>query len=130
MKEPIKAQHSKFKGGKTMNYQNAKLPDGAEFASLTPLMTDENVLKPILKKHMAPKGKCGYLIVTKGKLKFVWEDTGEELDADPEHPIVIWPERYHHVKITGPVAFKVEFYKVPATLTPDPNAIRPGEQFL
>lgn len=113
-----------------MNYQNAKLPDGAEFASLTPLMTDENVLKPILKKHMAPKGKCGYLIVTKGKLKFVWEDTGEELDADPEHPIVIWPERYHHVEITGPVAFKVEFYKVPATLTPDPNAVRPGEQFL
>lgn len=113
-----------------MNYQNAKLPDGAEFASLTPLMTDENVLKPILKKHMAPKGKCGHLIVTKGKLKFVWEDTGEELDADPEHPIVIWPERFHHVEITGPVAFKVEFYKVPANFTPDPNAVRPGEQFL
>ena len=113
-----------------MNYQNAKLPDGAEYAASSPLMTEQTVLKPILGKHMAPKGKCGYLIVEKGALQFVWEDTGEVLDAAPGHPVVIQPERYHHVRLTGPVEFKIEFYKIPSVSATDAEAARPGEQFL
>ena len=113
-----------------MNYQKAKLPQGAEYVGSSPLMTERDVLKPILKAHMAPRGKCGYLIVEKGGLQFVWEDTEEVFDAAPGHPIVITPERYHHVKITGPVVFKIEFYKVPDTGVSESGAERPGEQFL
>jgi len=54
------------------------------------------------------------------------------LDADPDHPIVIFPERYHHVVVNSPVSLLVEFYKV------DKNSIdssekqgdRPGTKFV
>lgn len=114
-----------------MNFQNEVLPQGAVFAAATPMMTEQTVLPPILHRHMAPRGKCGRLVVEKGSLQFVWEDTGKTLDAAPGHPVIIAPERYHHVRITGPVSFKVEFYRIPETGGEhDPAAARPGEQFI
>ncbi len=96
-----------------MNYQNETLPAGAVKAGCTPSMTQETVVAGILKKHLTPKGKFGYLVVEEGSLQFVWEDDADNiLDADPEHPIVIFPERYHHVSITGDVRFRVEFHDV------------------
>jgi len=79
---------------------------------------------------MAPAGKCGRLCVLSGALRFVWEDSGEVLDADPDHPVIIFPERYHHVQITGPVQFHVEFYALKVKGKTDQTASRPGEMFL
>jgi tellurite resistance-related uncharacterized protein len=77
-------------------------------------MTEETVVPGILKKHLAPQGKIGFLVVEEVSLRFVWEDDQDNiLDADPEHPIVILPERYHHVKIRRKVQFRVEFYQNP-----------------
>ena len=96
-----------------MNFQNETLPQGAQKIGSTPTMTEETVVPGILKKHLAPKGRFGYLVVEEGTLQFIWEDDAENaLDADPEHPIVIYPERFHHVNITGKVRFRVEFYDV------------------
>ena len=117
-----------------MNYQNETLPTGAVKAGATPSMTEETVVAGILKKHLAPKGKFGYLVVEKGALQFVWEDEeGNILDADPQHPIVIFPERYHHVSITGKVQFRVEFYNVGGIDIADSLAKvgeRPGDDFI
>lgn len=115
-----------------MNYQNAKLPEGAAKAGSTPSMTQDTVVPGILKQHLAPRGKWGYLVVESGSLQYVWEDdTDQVLDADPEHPIVIEPERFHHVVITGNVQFRVEFYIVDATQTPpDRQGDRPGSAFV
>ena len=117
-----------------MNYQNATLPAGAVKAGSTPGMTEETVVPGILKKHLAPKGKFGYLVVEEGALQFVWEDDEDNvLDADPDHPIVIFPERYHHVSITGPVRFRVEFYDVGGidiAVGPKKKGERPGEDFI
>ena len=57
-----------------MNYQNATLPPGAVKAGSTPSMTEKTVVPGILKKHLAPKGKFGYLVVEEGSLQFIWED--------------------------------------------------------
>jgi tellurite resistance-related uncharacterized protein len=115
-----------------MNYQNATLPSGANLAGSTKLMNQETVVPGILKKHLAPKGKWGYLVVENGSLQYVWEDDAENvLDADPGHPIVIYPERFHHVVITGPVEFRVEFYIVEeGAAKPEKDGDRPGEAFL
>jgi tellurite resistance-related uncharacterized protein len=117
-----------------MNYQNATLPENAIKVGTTPSMTQETVVPGILKKHLAPTGKFGYLVVEEGSLQFVWEDEKNSvLDADPEHPIVIFPERYHHVKITQKVRFRVEFYKVPnggGAGTSRLDGERPGEDFV
>lgn len=114
-----------------MNYQNEKLPTGASKVGSTPSMTEETAVKGILKNHLAPKGKWGLVVVEEGRLQFVWEDDQENvLDADPDHPIVIFPERFHHVAITGPVVFRVEFYTPPSDEnTERKEGDRPGEDF-
>lgn len=117
-----------------MNYQDAQLPDGAVKVGSTPVM-DENTVKPaILKSHLAPKGKYGFLVVEEGHLQYVWEDEeGSVIDSIPGHPIVIFPERYHHVKIVGSVKFRIEFYSILDAIIPvkhEKEDRRPGQAFL
>jgi tellurite resistance-related uncharacterized protein len=117
-----------------MNYQKETLPEGAVKIGSTPSMTEETVAQGILKNHLAPKGKFGYLVVEEGSLQFVWEDEEDNvLDADPAHPIVIFPERFHHVSIKGKVRFRVEFYEEPSGVAIDAEkkeGERPGEDFI
>lgn len=117
-----------------MNYQNATLPKNAVKVGSTPSMTEETVVPGILKRHLAPTGKFGYLVVEDGALQFVWEDEENNiLDSDSKHPIVIFPERFHHVLIKGKVRFRVEFYKVPPGGAADASPLdgkRPGEDFV
>ena len=117
-----------------MNFQNESLPRGAQKFGSTPTMTEETVIPGILKKHLAPRGRFGYLVVEEGALQFVWEDDPDHaLDADSEHPIVIFPERFHHVKITGKVRFRVEFYEVGGIEIEaglQKKGERPGEDFI
>jgi tellurite resistance-related uncharacterized protein len=117
-----------------MNFQNETLPPEAKKFGSTPTMSEETVVPGILKKHLAPRGRFGYLVVEEGALQFVWEDDADNpLDADPEHPIVIFPERFHHVTITGKVRFRVEFYDaggidIDAAL--QQKGDRPGQDFI
>lgn len=114
-----------------MKFQNLKLPHHNNKIGETPWLTESTVLKPLLNKHMAPKGKVGLVLVKEGSLEFVWEDDLKNvLTSDKDHPIVIEPERYHHVVITGKVEFKIEFYKDAPYSDADELAVRPGEEFL
>lgn len=114
-----------------MNYQNLPLPLKENKIGETPWLNEITVLKPILNKHMAPKGKVGLVIVDEGSLDYVWEDDLDYiLTGNKHHPIVIEPERYHHVIITGPVKFKIEFYKDVEPEFADETAVRPGESFV
>ena len=120
-----------LKIGEIMNYQNETLPESANKVGSTPSMNEETVVKGILKNHLAPKGKYGLVVVEEGTLQFVWEDDPDNiLDADPNNPIVIFPERFHHVVITGKVIFRVEFYEIPVAIDENKNGERPGEDFL
>jgi len=116
-----------------MNFQDEALPVQAAKVGSTPSMTNETVVPGILRKHLAPKGKYGLLVVEEGALQFVWEDDEVNvLDADPNHPIVIFPERYHHVVLGDPVRFRVEFYSSAAegeASPADARADRPGEPY-
>lgn len=115
-----------------MNYQNETLPEGAVKAGSSRLMNEDSVVPGILKKHLAPKGKWGYLVVDSGSVDFVWEDEPDQIiTAAPDHPIVIFPERFHHVIITGPVQFTVEFYIVEEkNENTEQTGDRPGQAFL
>ncbi len=97
-----------------MHFQDASLPANAVKTGSTSSMTNDTVVPGILRRHLTPKGKHGLIVVEEGALQFVWEDDETNvLDADPDHPIVIFPERYHHVKLNGPVRFRVEFFAAP-----------------
>lgn len=109
------------------HFQNAKLPGNAHYSASTPILSDTTVPRQILGKHMTPKGKCGFLVVLKGNLQLVWEDTGVIHDADPEHPVLLYPERYHHIQMDGPSEFRIDFYEIKYTGKYDETAERPGE---
>ncbi len=96
-----------------MSYQNETLPGDVVKISSTSIMTEETILPGILRNHETRKGRYGLLVVEKGALQFVWEDDGQILDAVPGHPIVISPEKLHHVKLTGKVQFFIAFYERP-----------------
>lgn len=117
-----------------MNYDSNSLPNGIVKVGETPFMDELTVRSGLLKRHKTPIGRWGYLVVDKGTLHFVWEDEPDMIyTADSEHPIVITPERFHHVEIVGPVSFKVEFFKSdqePQVFTVDKKALRPGQEFL
>lgn len=112
-------------------YDNSVLPKDLDKVGETPFMTEENVFPDILKNHMAPKNKLGYLVVRKGELNYVWEDEEDKVyTVDSNHPLVIYPERYHRVILTGAVEFKVEFYRYDDEIIVDKTALRPGENFI
>lgn len=112
-------------------YDNSILPKNLKKMGETPLMTEKNVFPDILKKHMTPKNKLGYLIVSSGELNYIWEDENDKVyTVDSEHPLVIYPERYHRVILTGAVEFKIEFFKYDITISSDEKALRPGESFI
>ena len=114
-----------------MNFQNDTLPENAVKVGSTPSMNQETVVPGILKNHLAPKGKYGLVVVEEGALKFVWEDDPSNvLDADTDHPIIIYPDRFHHVVIDGAVKFRVEFYHVPVDVAANNEGPRPGADFL
>ena len=110
------------------HFQKVRLPENAKFSVSTPILTDTTVPCQILGKHMTPKGKCGLLVVLKGNLQLVWEDTGVVHDADPEHPVYLYPERYHHIQMDGPSEFRIDFYEINYTGKYDESAERPGEE--
>lgn len=112
-------------------FDNLILPEGLEKVGETPWMTEKTVFLDILKRHMAPKDKLGYLLVKKWELEFIWEDEKEKIyTVNPKHPLIIFPERYHHVILTGPVEFKIKFYKFDLDIDKHMNAFRPGEKFI
>jgi tellurite resistance-related uncharacterized protein len=117
-----------------MNFQSESLPGDVQQIGTTPSMDEKTVVQGILRNHMTPKGKYALVVVEEGALQFVWEDDPETIvDADPEHPIVIVPERKHHVILGGPVRFRVEFYAAPTTLEMgkvDETVERPGEDYV
>ena len=117
-----------------MNFQDAQLPKGAVKVGSTPVMDENTVKAGILKSHLAPKGKYGFLVVEEGHLQYAWEDEeGPVIDSTPGHPIVIFPERYHHVKIVGAVKFRIEFYTVlnaVISVKHENEDRRPGQAFL
>lgn len=92
-------------------FQFEQLPVNLKKIGETPIMNEKNIFKEILESHASPKGKYGYLVIIEGTADFVWEDEPDKIyTADRYHPIVIFPEKKHHVIITGPVKLKVEFY--------------------
>ena len=114
-----------------MSNKNTDLPLIENKIGETTWLTNKTILKPLLNKHMAPKGKIGLVVVKVGSIDFVWEDDLKNvLTCDKDNPIVIESERYHHLILKGDVEFKIEFYKEVESKSSDELAKRPGESFI
>ena len=94
-----------------MNFQQKHLPEDVRFLNSSPVMNQLSVPRQLLRPHMMPSERLGVLIVSKGRLRFIWEDTKETIDVIPGYPVIIESERLHHLELCGPVEFSIKFYE-------------------
>ena len=94
-----------------MNFQQKHLPEDVRFLNSSPLMTQQMVPRQLLHSHMMPSERLGVLIVSRGRLRFIWDDTHETIDVIPGYPVIIESGRLHHLELCGPVEFSIKFYE-------------------
>jgi len=90
----------------------AVLPDGLELVRTTPEFSEHTIPAGLRAAHQTATGVWGRLVVRSGAARFVFEDhpdTSFLLTAGDS--LAIPPQRPHHVIVTGPVRFVVEFYR-------------------
>lgn len=133
IEQEIYSEIEKNKNKDIKLYDSKKLPKDCIKTGETPILSDEKYFSEITEKHMTPKNIYGVLKVLCGELKFLWNDEDKIYTVNKEHPLVIEPERYHHVIINGSVQFIIEFYKDfknEENKNIDETAKRPGTQFI
>jgi tellurite resistance-related uncharacterized protein len=79
----------------------------------TPTFTQDTVPQGLLSEHQTKAGTWGLLTVESGSLTYVITEPGEEEEivVAPSRLAVIAPQQRHHVRITGTVAFHVQFLR-------------------
>ncbi len=90
----------------------SSLPPNLEHVRTTPEFDETSVPAGLLRAHRVADGVWGRLVVSAGRLVFVFEDRPEErrIVESGEH-VVIPPAQLHHVELDGPVRFAVEFHR-------------------
>lgn len=88
-----------------------ELPDGLVRASGTPEFTQDKVADALRASHALAPERWGLLQLLSGALLFVDEETGAEYALTARDTWVILPELRHHIRISGPVSFRIDFYR-------------------
>ena len=92
---------------------DAQLPEGLELVRTTPVFDETTVPAALLRAHRVATGVWGRLVVRTGSLTFVFEDGGGGRAVAAGQSVVIPPDRPHHLVMSGPVTFVVEFHRPP-----------------
>ena len=93
---------------------DAQLPEGLELVRTTPVFDETTVPAALLRAHRVATGVWGRLVVRTGSLTFVFEDgDGGGRAVAAGQSVVIPPDRPHHLVMSGPVTFVVEFHRPP-----------------
>ncbi len=89
-----------------------ELPDGLEHVRTTETFDQDHHPAGLRRAHRVADGVWARLTVHTGALEFVFEDELDRIiDVGAEASVVIPPGRLHHVDVTGPVTFALEFHR-------------------
>lgn len=88
-----------------------ELPTGAEPERRTPDFTAQTVPAGLLGDHRT--AVWARLEVERGSVEFVEQATGWQAVASPGEPVVIVPDRLHHIIPSSDALFAVQFYRLP-----------------
>ncbi len=88
-----------------------ELPDDARLVGQTDEFTAASVPAGLLREHRLPKGRYGRILVASGVLGFSYSDDQTPVTVTENSPLVIEPERAHHVVVGDGCRFRVEFYE-------------------
>lgn len=91
--------------------QNDLPPNVKKYAE-TPIFTQDSVPAKLTSMHDTKPGVWGRLVIIEGTLDYVIEGlTSPVQHLDETCFGIIEPTIRHHITLTGPVKFKVEFFK-------------------
>ncbi len=89
------------------------LPEGLVRSGGTPEFTQDTIPDGLRAAHALAPGRWGLLNVIEGSLVFVDEATGVEEQLPAPSTKAIFPEVHHHVRVSGPVVCRIDFYRAP-----------------
>ncbi len=95
-----------------------QLPVGLEHVRTTDVFDESTVPAGLLRAHRVADGVWGRLVVLTGSVVFVFEDEPDTIEVVAGESIAIPPGRHHHVELSGPSTFAVEFHRIPNAPTP------------
>ena len=78
----------------------------------TPIFDAETLPTALRRAHCTKPGVWGRLDVLKGSVRYVIEETGEEMVLNAGDFVIILPEQMHHVEPLGDMQMQVGFYNV------------------
>lgn len=100
--------------GSDMEPTNDELPSGLEHVRTTEVFDQDRHPAGLRRAHRVADGVWARLVVHTGALEFVFDDDVDHpIHAEVDRPVVIPPGRHHHVVMTGPVTFAIEFHRDP-----------------
>lgn len=90
------------------------MPEGLVLERTSPEFTRETAPPGLLRAHKVADHVTGRLVVNEGSLVFKYEDEAENpIVVGSGRWVVIHPGRPHHVELSQPVRFIIEFYVRP-----------------
>lgn len=89
------------------------LPDSVKPYKKTSLFSLEadTIPRPFLTSHSTKEGVWGVLHVIEGELVFCNDEADTKTTVAKDEQTVIAPTMKHHLEVSSPVAFYVEFYR-------------------
>jgi len=106
---------------------STELPDGLENVRTTETFDQDYHPAGLRRAHRVADGVWARLVVHTGALRFVFEaDPDRAIDIEAGASQVIPPGRLHHVDITGPVTFILEFHRERDHTDPAPGSESSG----
>jgi tellurite resistance-related uncharacterized protein len=94
------------------------IPSGYEPYRRTPTFTHESVPKALLERHTTKAGVWARIHVVVGSLDYVLHEPFDARERlTPNAPGIVPPEVEHHLELSDPVSFYVEFMR-PGTVSP------------
>jgi tellurite resistance-related uncharacterized protein len=91
------------------------LPEGLQHVRTTDVFDETTVPAGLLRAHRVAEGVWGRLVVHTGSVTFVFDDEPDRpVTVSSGDVVAIPPSRQHHVELTGPATFAVEFHRIPS----------------
>jgi len=88
------------------------LPEHVKHYKTTPEFTQDSVPQGLQRNHTTAAGVWGRIVVSEGSLSYAIEEPqAEQHVLVPGSCGIVEPQMAHHVALTGPVRFCVEFYR-------------------
>lgn len=87
-------------------------PEGLTHVRSTREFDEHTVPAGLLKRHTTRAGTWGRIVLFEGQVTYrILEPTVEETRLDPSKVGVVEPAVPHELELTGPVRFRVEFWR-------------------